>query len=347
MRKKLQWSSRTGIPIIKVGEQLITLPLAISDHLGNPLKGQKSYITKALENHYKTSPQDVFLQRLPPTWKPECVLLEGMFLINIHPLGTHTTFGQFAAFLMRRHIIPHFLRGCRECHVIFDNPGRLQATPKYSEQERHDKASPVGPDHVCQSFEVDTKLPKKWRENVINCRNCKRHLVCFLTEFMLNNIHPHLSPHQKFYAAGGFEDENRRDTAWFIEGVAIPIEASHKSPASSRQPEPLLSSNSEEADTRIWLHVRRTDCNKVLVLSPDTDVYFIGMPLNRTEEKEVMVQISKMNARELKLLHMKHLILALKSDPNLSSIETSTLPLVLQVLFVVTGCDYISFFFRE
>jgi len=44
MLKKVKWSLRTGNPIDKAGEQLIMLPLAISDHQGNLNKGQKSYI---------------------------------------------------------------------------------------------------------------------------------------------------------------------------------------------------------------------------------------------------------------------------------------------------------------
>ena len=52
MRKKIKWSLCTGIPIQKAGEQLIMLPLAIADHDGNPNKGQKSYMTKALSNRY-------------------------------------------------------------------------------------------------------------------------------------------------------------------------------------------------------------------------------------------------------------------------------------------------------
>ena len=85
-----------------------------ADHNGNPLKGQKSYITKALDNHYENAPVQVFLPAFPPTWKPQCILMEGMFLINISPLGTHYTFGDYATYLMKRHLIPHFSRGSFE-----------------------------------------------------------------------------------------------------------------------------------------------------------------------------------------------------------------------------------------
>ena len=42
MNKKMQFSQRTGRSVEKRGEQLIELPLAITDNTGKPLKGQKS-----------------------------------------------------------------------------------------------------------------------------------------------------------------------------------------------------------------------------------------------------------------------------------------------------------------
>ena len=39
-----------------------------------------------------------------------------------------------------------------------------------------------------------------------------------------------------------------------------------------------LTCNAEESDTRIWLHVINSAGKKKLVLSPDTDMYHIGLP---------------------------------------------------------------------
>ena len=41
---------------------------------------------------------------------------------------------------------------------------------------------------------------------------------------------------------------------------------------------------------------------------------------------------------------MKRLTAALSNDPDLASIAAATHTKVVQTLFVVTGCDYISFF---
>ena len=74
------------------------------------------------------------------------------------------------------------------------------------------------------------------------------------------------------------------------------------------------------------------------------DIYHIGLPLQCTQEKQVIVQISAINSRELQLLHLNHLILAMRNDPDLANVDATILPSVLQTLFVTTGCDYTSFF---
>jgi len=89
--------------------------------------------------------------------------------------------------------------------------------------------------------------------------------------------------------------------------------------------------------------VKQTKCRNVLILSPDTDVYHIGMALDSTHSKQVVVQISPVNSRQLKFLDITTLNAAFQNDPDLANIDAIILP---QILFVCTGCDYISFFSR-
>lgn len=125
--------------------------------------------------------------------------------------------------------------------------------------------------------------------------------------------------------AGGFQGEIQ-DTAWCVTGNHRP------------QPNPLYTCSAEESDTRIWLHVRESNAERVLVMSPDTDVYNIG--LTQTD-KSVVVQINLYSSKQLQFLHLKT---ALKHDPDLSTIPNHILPKIFQVLYACTGCDYISFF---
>jgi len=102
---------------------------------------------------------------------------------------------------------------------------------------------------------------------------------------------------------------------------------------------PTFTSNVDEADMRIWLHSLHSVGNRILVFSPDTDVYHIG--LTQIYGKHVIIQLSKSLNVSPKLLDLNALLDALEKDPDLSSIQVS---LKAQSLFVCTGCDYTSFF---
>ena len=83
------------------GKQFIELPLAISDREGNPTKGQKSYTTRAYNTRYKNNIPPITTLEFPAGWKAECSIIEGMFMINSAPLGSHRKFGEYATFLMK------------------------------------------------------------------------------------------------------------------------------------------------------------------------------------------------------------------------------------------------------
>ena len=204
MKKKMQFSRRTGRPIDQPGEQLIELPLALCDNTGNPIKGQKSYTTHFLECRYKEATNPVFLPSLP--WRPECCMVEGMFIINTTPLGSHKLMSDYAKFLITRFVMTQFKRGCHEVHIIFDNPGRLTNTPKYFEHKRRDQSATIQVNHCCDTISSTTKLPTKSRENILNCRECKRSLVKYLTHFFLHHMYKNLQQNQTLYLAGGHDD---------------------------------------------------------------------------------------------------------------------------------------------
>ena len=327
MKKKMSYSRRTGAPIDGPLEQLIEYPMAISDSEGRPIKGQKSNITKVDETRYKSLNPPVFSSDLP--WVPETALLEGMMIINTTPLGTHKTLKDYSTFLMSRFILVHLNRGTKEVHVIFDSPGQLPNTPKQFEQQRRDNHSKVAVNHCCADLHITTTINSaKWRETFINCRTCKRNLVIFIANYFLQNIGAYLKQSHTVYVVGA----NDEGIAWFVRGSEAP------------QPDPAYHSNAEETDTRVWLHAERTEHSKVLVESCDTDVYHIGMTTITNLQKEIVVKISKLNSRQLKVLNLSQLLKAFSNDPDLVSINPTIIPQVIQTLYTVSGCDYISFF---
>ena len=189
----MQFSKRTGKPIDTLQEQLIELPLAISDHEGNPLKGQKSYTLKNIEISLRFHP---FSQMR----SPDCIVMEGMFMINTTPLNSHKTLSDYCKFLFTRYILSQFKRGTNENHVIFDNPGQIKNTPKSFEQKRRDAKAIIVNDHCCDDLTSNTKsFPGKWRETFLNCRECKRNLVKFIGHYLLTNTGTYLQPHQTLF----------------------------------------------------------------------------------------------------------------------------------------------------
>lgn len=333
IKRKIHFAQKTGQPVDRPGEQLAQYPLSLCDSDGNPRSGQKSYFTRSLENRYKKCSPPILTHRLPTGWKPQCSLLEGMFLINTYPLSSHKTLGAYSSFLLERFILPQFHKGSHEVHVVFDNPGRLQNTPKFFEQKRRDATQLVPRDHICREFKEGLEVaPKNWRESTLNCRTCKRNLVMFLGNYFLHKSSSHLRGSQTLYVSGAFSGKIE-DTAWYVNYKNEP------------EPDPNYHCNAEEADSRLWLHARKTKYSRILVITPDTDVYMVGLGLPCARSKEIVAQINPYHTRELRLLHLNRLITALETDPDLGKVE-SDLPRILQAIYVATGCDYTSFFSR-
>lgn len=228
--------------------------------------------------------------------------------------------------LLIRYVRPHYSAGALAVHVIFDNPGGLPESPKQLEQSRRDSAQITElVNHHCISFNSSTSIPRQWRSTLA----CKSSLTAYLGYEFLQLV-------------PGFMNEQQPDQEFLtnIKGNAYSTNIQQEEIM-----RPTYSSNVDEADMRIWLHCVHSAGNRVLIFSPDTDVYHIGATLvHLMPDRQIIVQLSKSLTSSPKLLHLNALIQALESDPDLSKVPTSMRPQALQSLYVCTGCDYISFF---
>ena len=102
---------------------------------------------------------------------------------------------------------------------------------------------------------------------------------------------------------------------------------------------PSYATNALEADNRIWRHATQTSATKILICSPDTDIYNIG--LSASGDKDYVVQLNTHHAVDKKYLILKHLQLTFQQDPDLHSLSREHLSLI---IYISTGCDYISYF---
>ena len=224
---------------------------------------------------------------------------------------------------MRRFILPYFHKGTSEVHLLFDNPGALVENPKIFEQARQDMTA--SSDHLCTVFFDDAEIPTKWQET-LKRRKCKRGLTVFLSAYIVQHIRPLLRETQKYVRSRATDD-----------GHAVEV-------TKSAGPCATLQYDSDESDTRIWIHAEHSTGTKRYILSPDTDVYhIIGLPLISSTE-EIIIRLSRPSDKELNLLNLHGFVELLSRDPDLAHISSHAIPKIVQALFVSTGCDYISFF---
>ena len=96
------------------------------------------------------------------------------------------------------------------------------------------------------------------------------------------------------------------------------------------------------SDSRIWLHVINSVGDRKLLLSPDTDVYNIGLPLiakTNPESNSTHLKEATYSTRETTYHALTH-----DTNNYLSMIPELQIPSTMQTHYVCTGCDFISSF---
>jgi len=54
-----------------------------------------------------------------------------------------------------------------------------------------------------------------------------------------------------------------------------------------------------------------------------------------------------LGAKQKKYIRLSQMSTCLKNNPDLAGFTTENLLQILQTLYIVTGCDYVSYFFKE
>ena len=107
--------------------------------------------------------------------------------------------------------------------------------------------------------------------------------------------------------SGCLSGENEND-AWIISpNESVPEQTA------------LYHSNAEEADNGIWRHTYQSWATRVVIYSPDTDTYNIGLGLLSNNTKQYIIQLNVLHSSEKKYLCLNNLQTALLNDPDLCS----------------------------
>ena len=227
-------------------------------------------------------------------------------------------------------ISQYFKEGTLEVHVIFDKANKLPFNPKQFEHiQRYSKHNPA---HQHRYFSPETDVPNSWQE-YLQCRECKRSIVEAVGLALLQKGRYFLTGQQKLALAGCFSGSGDNN-AWLLCVDEV----------SAEQPK-QYHSTAEEADIRIWRHAMQCQGDNILIYSPDTDVYNIGLGfLNQNPTTTYTIQLNVPHSDQKKYININNLKVALMKDLDLSNLPQDQLSIILQTLFICTGCDYISYF---
>ena len=207
------------------------------------------------------------MANFPSQWITDVVILEGMFLVQTPPIPTMSCMRDYVNLLLAKSVRPHLKAGDTAVHVVFDNPGSL---PEEIEHRRQDNTTEESSAHQCIHFSSEQPIPGTWRA-VLLCQACKRALTHYLADDMLQVVPSSLHGTQSFTTNVGC-------TALTVSTNALVY------------PEPILRSNADEADLRVWLHCANSQGRRKLIFSPDTDVYHLVAQL--IPQSEILLQLS-------------------------------------------------------
>ena len=310
--------------------QFVPVPRAICSPDGLPRKGSKAVIYDFFQKRY-TSDSQIVSTTYSSSVSDTCMVVEGMNIIYMSPLKQHNFFIEYANMLVSRWITPFFTKGFKEVRILFDQAGTQGLSPKGIERKRRDKTNEDT--EIYENIDDNTPLPKHWG-NFLKVRTNKHALIRFLSRHFVSSAQSQLQNNsQMFITSGGFNV-----------GLETNVEYSGAVVTKQSINRHTIQHNHEESDTQIWLHVFDSPCSNILIYSVDRDISMIGLALE-FGNKEVSVQYCA-KAGNNKYLQLKNLQSALKRDSDLAQLITKGIDITkcIQVLYICSGCDFVSFF---
>ena len=287
-----------------------------------------------------------------------CVVLDAMhFLLRIPRLPTMKTFADVAEYFFDQFVKPHLTRrSVSAVHVVFDD---IDKDPGYKHllQRDRDKAVSGGRDDaLAYNIELATPLPKKsiWTQ-FCNSRARKRELVKFLCKHVgrigLDKLgggdaRPArgIGKVKSIITAGGIENGKANKTSGSASGS--------RGWTVTEEIVDTYQSEQFEADQTIFLHALKSGSAEVLVVSFDTDAFFMGMlaqsQLEGLSLKKIHLQMKPHSPVEIvKFADLNRVVgrgFPILDGASTEEQTTSVRVRTLVSVFVLFGCDYVSRF---
>ena len=250
--------------IVMSGESMYIRLVAINAHKNIPIQQVFSYENAAIplsmfsedgqmisttKSNFMHKLESVSPGKITTVQNIDAILLDGHAVIQVlKPNQMETTFNDMAKQFMN-YVVNN--RTEQQIHVVFDR----YFSDSLKSQTRMKRYGTVKPNTI--HIFPEAKIPKNWKL-FLTCGENKSALAQFYSEYMKENAKNKLLPQQSLYISGVKDDYAIRITKSTVVNKVR-----------------LLTSNHEEADTKLILHaVYAADigAKNVVVSSPDTDV---------------------------------------------------------------------------
>ena len=319
-RIQIAWASKNNVLMEDLKQYVTnTLPRSIATSDGLPYKGEKSKMLSIYKSRYP----DAFLSSKVLS-NLEAIIIDAMFFIYHPPLRSFSTFSEYLQHVFIRNVLCYYEHGIKTVHIVFDEQDIGVISPKDLERSRRDSDESDNPFVKNIKLDPNSILPSDWQK-FLKIRANKKSLVNLACCEFLKLGSKRLHKDQKLYVGGGFSVCGKSDAV--INNIIVSC--------------PSFDSNILEGDSRVWAHAFSEVASRILILSADNDTYHIGLPLLRKHpDKSIFVALDNQFDSVIDLNKLANLMFYDHDFININDCITT----VIQVLFIATGCDYVSFF---
>ncbi len=314
-------------------ENFVNVPAALKDDdQVSPFKSDKAEAKRYYEEHKVYG--DCFTYEILRS-TVDVVIFDAMFLLHSTPKHPCPTFEHYAQQFYRDRIKQYFSAPfcAKEVHVVFDcHDMNVSTSPKAFERARRDSSR-----ESAVYDEINDQTVLKWNirwEDILSDRHSKQQIVKYLCIKLVEIAADELAGGQRLYTNRG--SSNASTCLALVSDSSNPdrkVEAT------------TYSCCHEEADTLVWFHAVQCGYKKVLIYSPDTDVFNIGLRVATANlDKEFTVELKKKTAGYKTFIRVSDLAKELHRSTAFNGIDPLRVAEIMVAVYVCSGCDYVSSF---
>ena len=303
-------------------KQTFPLPLAICNPSGQMRTCNKSLFKEAIQTVFPNS--GIFTPHCSLLSSEHEIIVDFLYMLHQPPPPSITTFSSYAKFLWERIVMKLGIqRGANVIRIVVDKPAYLPKPRELLHASRSDQSGKLSVDDCNVSDDEMIPQCKRYQQMLANEHLKKKFISYLMDQFVKFGIHSHLSVNIIL------DYEDMACPCAIYQGSKMDLE--------------MLKNNNGEADYNVWYHCMSSLSHNILIIGSDTDIWVYGMAFVECGwlgNKQVYVE----RAIGSEYVSLNAISEAVMNHPKLKAIQFPLL--TLSTIYMLTGGDYISSFFK-